>query len=78
MVGIFQKINLLLYIYIYMYGNVQIVNLRASEKQHCCNYQAVCVCGWHMYVFVWTCSCGCAYVQAAGWHWLFFHCFLHE
>lgn len=64
MVGIFQKINLLLDIYKNMYGNVQIVNLRASEKQHCCSYQAVCVCGWHMYVVVWTCSCGCAYVQA--------------
>lgn len=56
MVGIFQKINLLLDIYKNMYGNVQIVNLRASEKQHCCNYQAVRVDGTCMY------SCGHVHV----------------
>lgn len=46
MVGSFQKINLLLDLYKNMYGNLQIVNLRASEKQHCYNHQAVvCVDG---------------------------------
>lgn len=44
-----------------MYGNVQIVNLRASEKQHCYNHQAVCV--WMAHVctcvdmFMWVHMC---------------------
>lgn len=62
MVRSFQKINLLLDLYKNMYGNVQIVNLRASEKQHCCKLPS-CLCVWMAHVciyvdmFMWVHMC---------------------